>query len=66
MTLRDDIVFIIFLIQAYIYRVDKKRANEFGYVYEVEEKKGNLLENQEHSNNDDITLGVDDKILKVE
>ena len=40
MTLRDDIVFIIFLFQAYIYRVDKTRANEFGYVYEKVE--GNL------------------------
>jgi hypothetical protein len=39
MTLRDDVVFVIFLIQAYIYRVDKTRANEFGYVYEVEETK---------------------------
>lgn len=34
MTLRDDAVFVLFLIQAYIYRVDKSRANEFGYAYE--------------------------------
>lgn len=34
MTLRDDVVFFIFLIQAYMYRVDKSRANEFGYAYE--------------------------------
>jgi hypothetical protein len=34
MTLRDDVVFVIFLIQAYIYRVDKTRTNEFGYAYE--------------------------------
>lgn len=33
MTLRDDIVFFIFLFQAYIYRVDKSRCNEFGYSY---------------------------------
>ena len=34
MTLRDDVVFIMFLVQAYIYRVDKSRANEYGYAYE--------------------------------
>lgn len=34
MTLRDDVVFIIFLLQVYIYRVDKSRTNEFGYSYE--------------------------------
>ncbi|KAK7254806.1 NADH dehydrogenase ubiquinone iron-sulfur protein [Aureococcus anophagefferens] len=30
MTLRDDVVFLIFLYQWYTYRVDKTRANEFG------------------------------------
>ena len=34
MTLRDDAVFLVFLVQAYIYRVDKTRANEYGYSYE--------------------------------
>lgn len=34
MTLRDDIVFVCFLGQAYIYRVDKSRSNEFGYAYD--------------------------------
>ena len=34
MTLRDDVVFVIFILQAYIYRVDKSRINEFGYAYE--------------------------------
>ena len=33
MTLRDDVVFVVFLIQAYIYRVDKCRPNEYGYAY---------------------------------
>lgn len=28
---RDDIVFLIFLYQRWVYRVDKTRANEFGY-----------------------------------
>mmetsp|Transcript_40624 Transcript_40624/g.95396 ORF Transcript_40624/g.95396 Transcript_40624/m.95396 type:complete len:134 (-) Transcript_40624:41-442(-) len=34
MTLRDDVVLMVFLYQSWIYRVDKTRANEFGYVYE--------------------------------
>lgn len=34
---RDDIVFLIFLYQRWIYPVDKKRRNEFGYAAEVEE-----------------------------
>ena len=34
MTLRDDVVFLMFLVQAWIYRVDKTRANEYGYSYE--------------------------------
>mmetsp|Transcript_2993 Transcript_2993/g.7171 ORF Transcript_2993/g.7171 Transcript_2993/m.7171 type:complete len:660 (+) Transcript_2993:50-2029(+) len=36
MTLRDDVVFLCFLVQVYIYRVDKTRSNEFGYSYEEE------------------------------
>ena len=34
MTLRDDVVFLILLVQVYMYRVDKTRTNEFGYSYE--------------------------------
>nr|XP_018898247.1 PREDICTED: cleft lip and palate transmembrane protein 1 homolog [Bemisia tabaci] len=34
---RDDIVFFIFLYQRWIYRVDPKRVNEFGYSGEMEE-----------------------------
>jgi hypothetical protein len=34
MTLRDDVVFVCFLGQAYLYRVDKSRSNEFGYAYD--------------------------------
>jgi len=39
MTLRDDVVFVIFLIQVYLYRVDKSRTNEFGYSYEDDKEK---------------------------
>lgn len=34
---RDDVVFLIYLYQRWIYRVDKKRANEFGYAEETPE-----------------------------
>ncbi|KAI8319413.1 cleft lip and palate transmembrane 1, partial [Martensiomyces pterosporus] len=33
-TLRDDVVFIVYLYQRYIYRVDHSRANEYGQVGE--------------------------------
>lgn len=43
---RDDIIFIVFLYQRWIYRVDKSRRNEFGYTAEpvteqsaIEDKK---------------------------
>ena len=35
MTLRDDIVFVGFLIQIWLYKVDKSRVNEYGYVYDL-------------------------------
>ncbi|CAE7339799.1 CLPTM1L [Symbiodinium pilosum] len=34
MTLRDDVVFLIFLYQRHIYRVDLQRPDEFGNVYD--------------------------------
>lgn len=34
---RDDVVFLIFLYQRYIYRVDKTRHNEFGFAEEAAE-----------------------------
>ena len=59
MTLRDDVVFFIFLIQAYIYRVDKKRANEYGYAYENEDEK------QEEKNVDEVT-GNNEQHIKLD
>lgn len=38
-TLRDDLVFAVFLYQRFTYRVDPSRVNEFGYRYDNEEKK---------------------------
>jgi len=37
--LRDDVVFFIFLYQRYIYRVDPRRVNEFGYSQDMLERK---------------------------
>ena len=34
MTLRDDVVFVLFLGQRWMYPVDRKRADEYGYVYD--------------------------------
>lgn len=36
---RDDIVFFIFLYQRWIYKVDSKRVNEFGFSAEMLDKK---------------------------
>jgi hypothetical protein len=40
MTLRDDLVFMIFLYQLYIYPVDRARADEYGYVHAEGEGTG--------------------------
>lgn len=37
MTLRDDIIFLGFLYQWFIYPIDKSRKNEFGFQYEKNE-----------------------------
>ena len=34
MTLRDDVIFMCFIYQWFIYRTDMRRANEFGFQYE--------------------------------
>ncbi|KAK9822470.1 hypothetical protein WJX81_006087 [Elliptochloris bilobata] len=34
---RDDLVFLVYIYQRWIYRVDPKRANEFGYAAEGDE-----------------------------
>jgi hypothetical protein len=44
MTLRDDVVFLLLLVQVYQYRVDKTRTNEFGYSYEEEPKTEELTD----------------------
>jgi len=54
MTLRDDVVFVIFLAQVYIYRVDKCRSNEFGYSYGDEDGKEKVA----ITNNDNHTTAT--------
>jgi len=62
MTLRDDFVFIIFLVQAYMYRVDKSRINEFGYAYNDNVAVDGLIassqeqQHQEVKRNQNVTL----------
>lgn len=36
---RDDVIFLAFLYQRRLYRVDPKRANEFGYVADVSDDR---------------------------
>lgn len=40
----SDIVFFIFLYQRWIYKVDEKRVNEFGFSQEMLDKKKNESE----------------------
>jgi len=58
MTLRDDVVFVVFLVQAYIYRVDKSRANEFGYAYTEEEDKEKVKDKEKEGLNAAIDAGT--------
>jgi hypothetical protein len=39
---RDDIIFLIYLYQRWAYRVDKSRANEFGWVEQPAEGQGQV------------------------
>ena len=36
--LRDDAVFVCFLVQRCLYPVDKRRANEYGIAYERDDE----------------------------
>lgn len=44
---RDDIVFFVFLYQRWIYKVDSKRVNEFGFSGEMLEEANNKNKNNE-------------------
>ncbi|KAJ3147446.1 hypothetical protein HDU86_007996 [Geranomyces michiganensis] len=47
--LRDDVVFLVYLYQKYIYGVDKRRRNEYGQVGEEEEEE-NVAEREDADN----------------
>lgn len=48
---RDDLIFVLFLYQRYIYRVDYTRVNEFGMQLTDEERKKLELQNNNNNNN---------------
>ena len=58
MTLRDDVVFLMFLVQVYLYRVDKTRSNEFGYSYQDEsgEDEDKLEEKEINDDNREMQI----------
>jgi hypothetical protein len=58
MTLRDDVVFLMFLVQAYLYRVDKTRSNEFGYSYQDESGEDEDKSKEKEINYDDRELQI--------
>ena len=43
-----DIIFLIFLYQRYIYRIDPKRVNEFGTSADMFDEDGNVIPMEEH------------------
>lgn len=59
-TLRDDVIYFIALYQAWIYRVDYRRVNEFGQggddEVEVDDKTKEALE--------ELEAEVDEEIVK--
>jgi len=36
---RDDVIFVIYLYQMYMYKVDKSRVNEYGQGGDADEKR---------------------------
>ena len=64
MTLRDDIVFVVFLVQAYRYRVDKTRANEFGFSYEQDDEL--ILEKEEGDGGGDTGKAEETKLTEAD
>ncbi|KAJ5075690.1 cleft lip and palate transmembrane protein [Anaeramoeba ignava] len=48
-TLRDDIIFFIYLYQRRIYRIDKSRVNEFGQITEPKKQEKALKEKEKEN-----------------
>lgn len=57
MTLRDDVVFLCFLVQVYLYRVDKTRSNEFGYSYEDDETNDKIEDDDNRNTTNSLDQG---------
>merc|ERR1719486_434166 len=53
-TLRDDLVFVVLIFQWFIYKEDRTRADEYGYVYHFDDyEKENGRESKEGENGTD-------------
>jgi len=70
-TLRDDVIFFIYLYQSYKYRVDYSRVNEFGQGGDEGDGEGQGEEKKEQegdntANNDDEQRGSADAATAVE
>ena len=64
-TLRDDVIFFVYLYQSYAYKVDYSRVNEFGQGgddEELEEKSANQL--VAASTEADATVDQDQTVAK--
>jgi Cleft lip and palate transmembrane protein 1 (CLPTM1) len=62
-TLRDDVIFFVWLYQSYKYKVDYKRVNEFGQGGESDEE-GEEKEGADKTDNKKALEGQDTKELK--
>ncbi|KAF8471903.1 cleft lip and palate transmembrane protein 1-domain-containing protein [Kalaharituber pfeilii] len=60
-TLRDDVIFFIYLYQAYVYKVDMKRINEFGQGGEEDPKAEPKPEEASAAEEKKVPLTVDRK-----
>jgi hypothetical protein len=58
---RDDVVFVILLIQMYIYRVDYSRTNEYGQVADDETKAKVKADEEEKAKEGDKLESKKDK-----
>ena len=63
-TLRDDLIFFIYLYQYWIYPVDKSRPNEFGYVYEHDQENSDTQTTKEISDTQTTKENVDTQVKK--
>lgn len=52
--LRDDVVFLIYVYQRFLYPVDKTRANEYGIAYQKKDESPHLT----YQESDAGTLGL--------